>query len=205
MAKTQPVSTKIRLTRGKAALIGILAIALVGVVYTQYGSSGGEDAVTSSYTPASRRPARRGALPTGAQPAAFEAESDGDTQAALLEIDQAKWKSPELSAVIAYDPFALPAAFPQPPKAGVDPRLATGATDEATAAADAKELADALERLRMQLEELKQRGVQVIINRDDQYVAMIGDRLIHVGDEINGFTVTEIDPKGVRVERKDPE
>ena len=33
-------------------------------------------------------------------------------------------------------------------------------------------------------------------------MAMIGDRMLHVGDEINGFTVTEIDPKGVRVERK---
>jgi hypothetical protein len=35
---------------------------------------------------------------------------------------------------------------------------------------------------------------------------MIGDRTVHVGDEINGFTVTEIDPKtGVRVERIESE
>ena len=33
-------------------------------------------------------------------------------------------------------------------------------------------------------------------------MAMIGDRMVHVGDEINGFTVTEIDPQGVHVERK---
>ena len=57
----------------------------------------------------------------------------------------------------------------------------------------------------MQLEELKQRGVHVIVSKNDQYVAMIGDRMIHVGDEINGFTVTAIDPEGVRVERKEAE
>jgi hypothetical protein len=203
VAKTQPVSTKIGLTRGKAALIGILAVALIGVIYVQFGSSAGEDATSSTYTPASRRPARRGTPPAAVQPLAVEAEPDGDTSTALLEIDQTKWQPPELSTVIAYDPFALPAAFPQPAH-GIDPRLALGSTD-ATAAMDANELAEALERLETQLQELQQRGVQVIINKHDQYVAMIGDRLIHVGDEINGFTVTEIDPKGVRVERKDPQ
>jgi hypothetical protein len=43
----------------------------------------------------------------------------------------------------------------------------------------------------------------VIVRERDQYAAMIGDRIVHVGDEINGFTVTVIDPaSGVRVERK---
>jgi hypothetical protein len=31
---------------------------------------------------------------------------------------------------------------------------------------------------------------------------MIGDRTLHVGEEIEGFTVTKIDPGGVVVERK---
>jgi hypothetical protein len=31
---------------------------------------------------------------------------------------------------------------------------------------------------------------------------VIGDRTIHVGDEINGFIVTAIEPDGVRVEGK---
>ena len=49
----------------------------------------------------------------------------------------------------------------------------------------------------------KQRGVHVIVREGDQYVAVIGDRMLHVGDEINGFTVTAIDPDGVHVERKE--
>jgi hypothetical protein len=31
---------------------------------------------------------------------------------------------------------------------------------------------------------------------------MIGDRTLHVGDEIDGFTITAIEADGVRVERK---
>ena len=55
----------------------------------------------------------------------------------------------------------------------------------------------------MQLEELKQRGVHVIVREGDQYVAWIGDRMLHVGDKINGFTVTAIDTDGVHIERKE--
>jgi len=84
----------------------------------------------------------------------------------------------------------------------MDPRLAQGVDPNAPAAsADADELATAIEQMRMQLEELQQRGVQVIVRGRDKYVAMIGDRMVHVGDVINGFTVTAIEPDGVRVER----
>jgi hypothetical protein len=65
------------------------------------------------------------------------------------------------------------------------------------------QLAEAIEQLRMELETLQQRGVQVILRHRDQYVAMIGDRTVHVGEEIDyGFVVTAIEPDGVRVERK---
>ena len=206
MVKSQDTTKQRGLTRGKAILIGVLAIVLLGVLYIQYGRSGGDEAfepvvsTATSVTPASR-PAR--SLSTNA--ATSHAESDGDTQAGLLEFDQAKWKSPKLSAVIAYDPFALPSGFPQPPEIGADPRLASAEIDAPTAAEEAQELADALEELQTQLEDLKQRGVHVIVSQNDQYVAMIGDRTLHVGDEIHGFTVTEIDPDGVRVERKESE
>jgi hypothetical protein len=74
----------------------------------------------------------------------------------------------------------------------------------ALAAASAEQLADELQRLQSQLDELKNRGVHVIVSVSGEYVAMIGDRMVHVGDQINEFTVTEIDPSGVRVERKEP-
>jgi hypothetical protein len=49
---------------------------------------------------------------------------------------------------------------------------------------------------------LQERGVNVIVRGRDEYVAMIGNRTVHVGDDIDGFTVTAIEPDGVRVERK---
>jgi hypothetical protein len=45
--------------------------------------------------------------------------------------------------------------------------------------------------------------VHVIVRERDAYVAVIGDRLLHVGDKINEFTVTAIDPDGVHVEMKE--
>jgi hypothetical protein len=63
-------------------------------------------------------------------------------------------------------------------------------------------LVDEVAKLRDELEKLRQRGVGVIVRERDKFVAMIGDRTVHVGDEINGFTVTAIEPDGVRVERK---
>jgi hypothetical protein len=188
------------LTRGKAVLIGVLSIVLVVVLYVQFGRQIGESTEVEGEASAVRAPA--GKLPITAKvvPAQPKPELENDTQMALLEFDQATWKPPELSKVIAYDPFARPAGFPQPaPLAGL-----TMADDETTTAEErSKQLADALAELRMQLDELKERGVHVIVGQKDQYVAMIGDRRVQVGDEINGFTVTKIDPKeGVRVEWK---
>jgi hypothetical protein len=197
------------LTRGKAILIGVLSIALLVIMYVQYGrlsggaaAPGGEAGASTPLATRAARPSRRARVT--AETAAVD--SDGTTQAVLLEFDQAKWKPPELAKVVAYDPFALPQAFPQPPRLVNDSADAIGETSEAMVEARAKEQADALEELQAQLEDLQQRGVHVIFSQNQQYVAMIGDRTVHVGDEINGFTVTEIDPRaGVRVERIETE
>ena len=116
-------------------------------------------------------------------------------------VDATKWKSPPLTDVVAYDPLAVPDTFPKPKlteKNGKGEGLVNAAEAD-----DAKKMAEAIAQLQMQLRELEQRGVQVIVRERDQYAAMIGDRVVHVGDEIDGFTVTVIDPtSGVRVERK---
>jgi hypothetical protein len=205
VADTQGTLKRIGLTPGKAVLIGILGIVLVGVVYKQYRSFGADEAIEPAPAATTPRPSgQRATVPAAPSAAVVQPKTSGDANVELLALDQSRWRSPELSAVIAYDPFALPPTFPQPPKTGIAAELAEGVMG-ASAAADAEQLAEALENLQMQLEELKSRGVHVILNKNDQYVAMIGDRTIHVGDEINGFIVTEIDLEGVRVERKEAE
>jgi hypothetical protein len=199
VAENESLSKQIGLTPGKAALMGVLGVALMGVIYIQFGSSG-----TADLAPASERPSRRPVVTRTAakQPSAQSTNATEATtvETAVIEFDQSQWKSPELSTVVAYDPFALPAAFPQPQITTAD--LMVDGGRGALAAASAEQLANELDRLQSQLEELKNRGVHVIMSVDGQYVAMIGDRMVHVGDEINEFTVTDIDPNGVRVERK---
>jgi hypothetical protein len=189
------------LTPAKGALIGVLAIVLVGVLYMQFGGS----TSTAAAGEARRRPvaaAASAAKPAQAAPAAKNKLPENKPVVELASlVDPKAWKSPPLADVVAYDPFAVPASFPKPK--AVD---AKGKGDGLVAAAqadDARRMAEAVAQLQTQLRELEQRGVQVIVRDRDQYAAMIGDRVVHVGDEIDGFTVTVIDPaSGVRVERK---
>ncbi len=201
MAEAKKVLVKSGLTRSKAILIGVLGIVLVLVMYLQFGS--GSDEVAPA--PTSRRgPVIRVATPASAPAGQAETSAAG---AAAVEtvapVDHSKWTAPELTTVVSYDPFALPEAFPRPAIAmgpGVD-----GEATDGQPLLDANALAEALARIQTELRELQQRGVHVIIKQRDEYVAMIGDRTVHVGDEINGFTVTAIGPSGVSVERKGPE
>ncbi len=202
VADAQKESQRGGMTRGKAALIGVLTVVLLGVLYLQYGRSSAASNSEPVASAARRRPAEAPAKqpPTTATVNNTQNES-GSPVAVAAAVDETRWKSPNLADVVDYDPFALPATFPKPPV--IDPTSASGQGLVAAAAADdAKSLAEAIAQMQKQLEELKQRGVHVIVRERDQYVAMIGDRTVHVGDEIDGFTVTEIDPAGVRVERK---
>jgi hypothetical protein len=203
VAKTQTASPQLGLTRAKAILIGVLGVVLVAVVFMQYRrfSGGGTLEAAGPATAPPSKPRVEKATTSAVKPAVATEAATHDAQTALLELDQAKWKSPDVATVIAYDPFALPAAFPQPPRIVGEGRIDGSGL---TAAEQTQQLADALEAVRTQLDELKQRGVQVILGKNGEYVAMVGDRLIHVGDEINQFTVTDINPRdGVLVEWKD--
>jgi len=191
------------LTPTKAVLIGVLTIVLVGVLYWQFAGSNSTVAAPVAAESRRRPAAAPAAKPTTATTAPKNNQSESKPVVEVASIvDPKAWKSPPLADVVAYDPFALPATFPKPQAANSK----SGKGDGLVAAAqadDARKMAEAVAQLEMQLRELEQRGVQVIVRDRDQYAAMIGDRVVHVGDEIDGFTVTVIDPaSGVRVERK---
>jgi hypothetical protein len=206
MAETKKGGSKGGLTRGKAILIASLAVVLLGVLYVQFGS-GGDSAASSEPFGYKPRQVVAASIASIASPAAaavnkkLAAESSLPTGVTSV-VDESRWKSPNLKEVVNYDPFALPSSFPKQEELEASPVSGDGVVAEA-AADDAKKLADAIDRLERQLAELKEQGVQVVVRERDQYVAMVGDRTVHVGDEINGFIVTDIDPTyGVRVERK---
>jgi hypothetical protein len=204
------LAQRIGLSRGKAATISVLAVVLVGAVYMQYGSS--DDMIAAEADQAvSPPPLPMAALQ--AQPvttaasetntSAVDGEKLAERTAVTAQFDDFKWTSPELAMVVAYDPFALPSAFPQPVRTAAGGEDIEGSQESGEdAESAAAKLAEAIESLQTELRSLQERGVHVIIRGRDQYVAMIGDRTVHVGDEINGFTVTAIEADGVRVERK---
>jgi hypothetical protein len=190
------------LTRGKAILIGVLAVVLLVILYIQFGGAGEKPrGVAVGYRPPRPAVAVHPSNVTANQvtPASAKIQSNIEASkdaAAAPPIDVTRWKSPKLETIVAYDPFALPAAFPQPSKQ-LD--VGTKAKDKliAAAAADAaKRLAEAIENRQKALQDLRQNGVHVIVGEGDHYVAWIGERKLHVGDDINGFIVTAIDPDG---------
>jgi hypothetical protein len=190
-------------TPRKLALIGVLAVVLAGLLVYQYGRFGGSEMEEMATAVPPTNPPR---IVTTAQtkPAADSAEEslrEAAAAAATKSINEQLWTAPELASVIEYDPLAVPAAFPLPVQAAASGQ-GGGADSSTISASHGEQLTSLVEDLQMQLEELRQRGVHVIVKERDKYVAVIGDRTIHVGDEINGFTVTAIAPDGVRVERK---
>ena len=213
MAEAETSSIK-GLTRGKTILIGILSVVLVAVLYFQFGRGGekpsGEPVGYRPPRPAiAVQPANATAMPVTLASAKTpsNAQQPGNDKSAATAplIDQTRWKSPKVETIAAYDPFALPSTFPQPPKvaAGAKGNGAEGLLAAAEADRE-KKLADEVAKLHVQLEELKQQGVQVILRNGDKYVAVIGERVLHVGDKIDDFTVTAINPDdGVYIERKD--
>jgi hypothetical protein len=184
---------------GKLALVGVLAAVLIAVLYVQFGRSSESPPARPAGAPP--RASRAAARPASTAPAAAQAAAASGSGAGewfIESIDRRQWSSPELAQVIRYDPFALPASFPRPGEQA----LVGGSGGPANAAAAEDRRSQVIEDSRQQLAELQRQGVQVIINGQNEAAALIGDFIVRVGDEINGFTVTAIDADGVYVERK---
>ncbi len=206
MDKPKSLPKQVGVTRAKLIAIVVLAVVLVGVLYKQYGGSPANPVQpevpqsASVEQESSERPAARVTRRGKSAPPVAETTAAVTVPVRLESFDQEAWKPRDLATVTQYDPFALPASFPQSVVVAKG-NVANG--DEGSPAdADANRLADTVAKLQTELEQLKQRGVHVIIRERDQYVALIGDRTIHVGEEIDGFTVTAIGPDGVHVEWK---
>lgn len=207
MDKPKSSPQQLGATRGKLIAIAVLAVVLLGVLYKQFGGSPAKpvqpevpQSAAVEQEPSARPAARAARRGKSASPVA-ETIAAVTAPVRLQSIDKEAWKPRNLATVIQYDPFALPAKFPQP--VAVAKGNSANGDESSLADADASRLADTVAKLQTELEQLKQQGVHVIVLERDQYVALIGDRTIHVGDEIgNGFTVTAIRPDGVFVERK---
>ena len=185
-------------TPKKLALIAVLGVVLIVVLYVQFGRPSEESPAVSVEPPVRPRPVANRTKTRQVSELAASAELSGD----ISTTDFDKWRPQELATVIHHDPFALPASFPQPLPMDAEAAFAELGDQSNEQAADAvASLDQRIQQSRAELESLRNLGVQVLMRQGDGYVAMVGDRTIHVGDEINGFTVVAIDANGVRVAR----
>jgi chemotaxis protein histidine kinase CheA len=186
-------------TPAKLILIGVLCFVLLAVLYIQFGSSHEETPIATS-EPLNR--ASAAAASTAAKPADENKQPTTTAGAAPKKTEiTSNWQTTDVAAAIQYDPFALPPLFPQRIQEAKDDKLAKDAhrTDDSDAAAAAR--AENRKQLTTEFGQLQHQGVRVVMEKHDKFVAMIGDKTVHVGDNIDGFTVVAIDADGVRVAR----
>ena len=182
-------------TPAKLVLIGVLSLILCGVIYRNFFRK----PVSSGATARARHDRAASAGKADAEKGTNGTKSAAELALHAAQLRKKPWPKYSLAQVVAYDPFALPAAFPQPPApAEIDsgaPR--SPADDKANAAAlqaQAEQArADAIAAIRA-------KGVQVVLKKANEYVAMIDGHEIRVGDEVEGFEVVQIDASGVWLE-----
>jgi hypothetical protein len=189
------------LTPAKLILIGVLSLVLLAVLYIQFGSSSAETA-SPPYEPPHCRPAVAATQPAAPKPVDDNKQTATTADAVPKKAEiTSNWQTADVATAVQYDPFALPPLFPQRIQEAKDNKLAKDAVETDDGHADAAARAESLKELTTEFSQLQRQGVRVIMQKQDKYVAMIGDKTIHVGDDIDGFTVVAIDANGVRVAR----
>jgi hypothetical protein len=172
-------------TPGKLAVVGLLAVVLVGVVWKNFFAGGGEKLTprvdkerpqlaasapapaATPTTPATSASASKGAAGSNAA-AASEANPFGD-----FAVDQ-NWREPTLGEITKHDPFAA----------------ATWAGAQAESAEDV-----ALTEKR--INELMESKDAIIFMAGGTRVARIGKQEFRVGDRLGRYTISAITSQGV--------
>lgn len=173
------------LTPAKAGIIGALVLVFAAV----WGPQLAPLVLGSRGRAPKPRPKPRAAVQSPARAAAKPPASVAKTPVTATQPDTAPSGSVKvysLSQASRYDPFAVPAWAPEPRRPSTPVRSAETVPSEAEQEA--------------RIAELKQTGVGMVLVSAGGGAAAIGDRLVHVGDEIEGFRVVKITTTGVLLE-----
>jgi hypothetical protein len=180
-----PDEQNVRVKRAKWLLAGALAVVLAVVLIVQFRGS--------------ENPAATGSGETSTAP-------QGDTAASPPRTDGSRrprhrsdtpWPTYPLATVLQFDPFGRPASLE--PDQSSHEAAAAAKSQEIAARRSENARAKQSERARA-MAEVRQQTVRAIIGTDKGFVAVVGTKTIHVGDQLLGFRVTAIRPDGVIVE-----
>jgi len=123
----------------------------------------------------------------------------GESLAEVQAVEQSTpcWPTLDPTDVLRHDPFTVPATFSR------------GLASEATTPESGKDSSrrrEELMRKRAQREQalakLRQEGIKAVLGGNaNENVAVIGSRIVRVGDELDGFRITAIETDGVVLEQ----
>lgn len=185
---TDPVvKSKVGATPGKLVLMAVLAVVLVSVLLVQL--AGREE------PPAAQETADASSLPqTGRSENGTSVPRSPPDEDDVLTQDR---QGPRiaLEEVLQHDPFALPRAL-RPPARPSSANTADDAPDEV----DREEVQRQRERA---LAAIREQGVQMVFLGKEEQIAIIGDHRVRVGDQFEGFRVTDIGSDGVTLSEQE--
>ena len=161
---------RIGATRGKLALVGVLAVVLVVVIVVQLRGSGGiqsSPAATSVSTHEEQTVV-----------AALSATKSSSKQNPARE-----WPELTMDAIARFDPLMAPAWYVAATRP-VQPDEQDDSVAEETAENQG-------------LKNLLQTGASIVLISDEQRVATIGEQQVRIGDQIEGYEVSDITEQGI--------
>lgn len=179
MTATGNITQRLGATPGKIALVGVLGVVFVVVLFVQFG---GDEATDTT----AEKPRRRGV----AQRAPESAESTSGASKASQESPAKAWPQIPLEEIIRHDPFAPPASLIDEDD---DPETPTPLAEQPTQPPTQPFADDRAERLAR----LRVLSAEAVLMGEEGNRAIVGSRLVRVGDTLEGFTITAIGPDGV--------
>jgi hypothetical protein len=181
------ISERIGVTRGKLALVGVLAVVLVVVIVVQLpGPASVDKAATTAIT----------SLGELEQVDNDKGESNSETNQAnknRIDTRPRQWPKLSIDTIIAFDPLVTPSWY------------VAAAQVEPTNEQDDLSLAEAEDNARAAaLATLQQTGASIVLIANGERIATIGEQSVRIGDSIQGFQVSDITDQGVILTRPKP-
>jgi hypothetical protein len=162
-----PKRDRVGATRGKLALVGVLAVVLVYVLASNFGGGASADAAPSAEAAAQEQAAP--ALEAAAPVTVAGGSPFGEF------VEDRDWPKASLDKLLSFDPLGAP-----PWMAVVEREDIGSGESDATS-----------------LEELRNAASAIIFIADGQRVARIGSQDYRVGDLVGPYQITEITSAGI--------
>ena len=178
---------RIGATRGKLALVGVLAVVLVVIIVVQLpGPTDYDKAATASVSSIRERSTDNNDITMLEEPIS-------STEKTLIDMSPREWPELSIDAITAFDPLEAPSWY----VAAAQIEKTNEAGEQTLASADDDASAAGLAAL-------QEAGATIVLIANGERIATIGDQRIRIGDNIEGYQVSDITDQGVILTKLKP-